>query len=733
MRRIRCSGRFLAPLGALALGLAACSIPETAFQATPDAGPGSGSGMTDSVAIVVSTQAIEMTEGGSADFKVRLNHAPGAPLEIDLSTASRKLGLSSQKLFFDAANFAVDQTVMVTGVVDDDTATELAEIKLTGTGVTDLLVGATVHDPDKVTIVADITDGATVNEGKSKDVHVHLSHRPTGDVSVSATMSSGPITVSPPSQVFHMDNGFATDVVFTLSAPNDQNVADENQTITFAIAGGDQRIIRVTDVDKDSLSIQTSPQSISHLAEGDSVTLNLTLSLQPASDVTVQVATTSGKAQIGATSVTFKAAGTDYMTNHPITITAPQDLNTTPENDTIVLTMMNHPEVTAINIPVQIDDDDVQAIQTTVVNSLSVTEGMTKAFGATLKFAPTPGNPITVNLSTVNSAVATAASSTGANFLTFNDTNYNDPTMHQVVVQGTEDNNLATDLTMVKLVSGTLETDVPVEVPDNDTQQLVVTPTSLTVPEGRTGTFDVSLKFDPGTTTMVMISDTNATALPVSPTSITFTGGPTGTWATPVHVTVSPPVDTNNVAETAVITVRGGGAPDVAVNASVSDPTTVASYGYPPVPMQFGGSVTVAAGTVIAFKISVPVTTTLDSFGVYIPGGTGDFRMAIYADAAGAPGSLVAAMPQRQSIVAGANIGNLIPDSADPAIQVGTYWVALRIAQSTALTQSTTTAGNDCFTTVTIGNLDAAWPNPFGAHQCGTDNAVNFWINTYHQ
>ena len=733
MRRSDCPGLFLAPAAVLALGLAACSIPDGPFQATPDAGPGSGSDMTDVVAIVASTQAVEMTEGGTADFKVRLNHAPGAPIEIDLSTASQKIGLSAQKLFFDAANFAVDQTVTVTGVVDDDIATELAQIKLSGAGVSDLLVGATVHDPDKVTIVADITDGATVNEGKSKDVHVHLSHRPPGDVSVSATMSSGPITVSPASQVFHADDSFSTDVTFTLSAPVDQNVADESQTITFAIAGGDQRIIQVTDVDKDSLSIQSSPQSISHLLEGDSVTLNLTLSLQPATDVTVLVGTKTGKAQISATSVTFKAAGTDYMTNHPITITAPQDDNTTPETDTIVLTMMNHPEVTVINIPVQIDDDDVQAIQTTVVNTLSVTEGMTRSFGVTLKFSPTPGNPITVNLSTGDAAVATAASSTGANFLTFNDMNYNDPTMHQVVVQGTEDNNLATNSTQVKLVSGTLETDVPVDVPDNDTQQFVVTPTSLTVQEGRTSTFDVSLKFDPGTTTTVTINDTNATSLPVSPTSITFTGGPTGSWPTPVHVTVSPPVDTNNVAETAVITVHGAGAPDVPVNATVSDPTVVAQYGYPPVPMQFSGSVTVAAGTVIAFKISVPVTTTLDSFGVYIPGGTGDFRMALYADAAGAPGNLVAAMPQRQSIAAGANIGNLIPDSADPTIQVGTYWVALRIAQSTALSQSTTTAGNDCFTSVTIANLDAAWPSPFGTHQCATDNAVNFWINTYHQ
>lgn len=712
---------------ALALGLAGCSIPETEFHATPDAGPGSGSSMSDVLAIVVSAQSVDMIEGSTADLKVRLNHAPAAPIEIDLSTASQKIGLSMQKLFFDASNFAQDQTVTISGVVDDDTATELAEIKLSGAGLADVMVGATVHDPDKVTIVADITDGATVNEGKSKDVHVHLSHRPPGDVVVTATMSSGPMTVSPSSQVFHTDDSFSTDVTFTLSAPVDQNVADESQTITFAIAGGDQRIIQVTDVDKDSLSILASPQSISHLLEGNSITLNITLSLQPASDVTVLVGTKTGQAQVGATSVTFKAAGTDYMTNHPVTITAPQDNNTTPETDTLVLTMMNHPEVTAINIPVQIDDDDVQAIQTTVVNSLTVTEGMTKAFGATLKFAPPANAPITVNLSSMDPAVATVASSTGANFLTFTATDYNDPTMHPVVVSGTQDTNLVTNSTTVKLISGTLETDVAVDVLDDDTQAFVLSQTTpLTIPEGTTKTFTVALAFQPIAAVHVTLTSTSSTSVPVSPATLDFS---TTNWQTPQTVTLSPPTDTNNVSESATISVAATGIQTATLMVTVMDATQINNYGWP-APPAFAGSFAMQQGQVIAYKVTVP-DSTLDTMSVYVPTASADFRMALYTDNGNTPGTLVsAAQFLRRTLVNGANT----VDIADVPLSAGSYWIALRVSGPTGLSAGDATqTGVRCTRTFNINSLDDAWPVNFGTADCMNTNLFNFWITTFHQ
>lgn len=722
MRITTGSGPFLA----LALGLAACSIPDSAFLATPDTGSGPGSGMTNVLAIVVSSPAIDVDEGGTVDFKVRLNQAPAAPFEVDLSTTSQKIGLSMQKLFFDASNFAQDQTVTISGVVDDDTATELAEIKLSGAGVADVMVGATVHDPDKVTIVASPGDNATVGEGKSLDVHVHLSHRPPSDVSVTAMMSSGPMTVSPSVQVFHPD-GFSTDATFTISAPIDQNVSDEVQTITFAIAGGDQVAIMVTDVDKDSLSIQASPPSISHLLEGDSVTLNLTLSLQPATDVTVQVGTKTGKAQISATSVTFQAAGTDYMTNHPITITAPQDDNTTPETDTIVLTMVNHPEVVAINIPVQIDDDDVQAIQTTVINSLTVTEGLTKPFGATLKFAPTPGNPITVNLSTADPAVATAATPTGANFLTFTATDYNDPTQHQVVVQGTPDNNLVTNSTTVKLISGTLETDVAVDVLDDDTEAFALSQTTpLTIPEGTTRTFTVALAFQPIAAVHVTLTSTSSTAVPVSPATLDFS---TTNWQTPQTVTLSPPTDTNNVSEPATISVTATGIPTATLMVTVMDTTQINNYGYP-APPAFSGSFAMQQGQVIAYKVTVP-GSTLDTMSVYVPTAAADFRMALYADNGNTPGALVsAAQFLRRTLVNGANT----VDIADVPLSAGSYWIALRVSGPTGLSAGDATQiGARCTRTFNINSLDDAWPVSFGTADCVNTNLFNFWITTYHQ
>jgi hypothetical protein len=721
----RTMGPFVAALAGL--GLAACSIPETTFHATPDAGSGSGSNMTDVLAIVVSSQALEMPEGGTADLKIRLNHAPGAPLEIDLSTASQKIGLSMQKLFFDANNFTQDQIVTISGVVDDDTATELAEIKLSGAGVGDVMVGATVHDPDKVTIVADITDGATVNEGKSKDVHVHLSHRPAGDVVVSATLASGPMTVSPASQVFHADDSFSTDATFTLSAPVDQNVADENQNITFAISGGDQRIIKVTDVDKDSLSILASPQSISHLLEGDSVTLDVTLSLQPASDVTVLVTRSTGKAQISSTSLAFKAAGNDYMTSHPITITAPQDDNTTPENDTLVLTVMNHPEVTAINIPVQIDDDDVQGIQTTVVNSLTVTEGMTKSFGVTLKFAPPAGAPITVNLSTMDATIATAATPTGANFLTFTATDYNDPTLHQVVVAGTQDNNLANNSTVVKLISGTLETDVNVDVLDDDTQAFVLSQTTpLTIPEGTTKMFTVALAFQPAAAVHVTLTSTAGTAVPVSPATLDFS---TSNWQTPQTVTLSPPTDINNVSESATISVIATGIPTATLMVTVMDSTQINDYGWP-APPAFGGSFAMQQGQVIAYKVTVP-SSTLDTMSVYVPTASADFRMALYTDNGNTPGALVsAAQFLRRSLINGANT----VDIADVPLSAGSYWIALRISGPTGLSAGgATQLGVRCTRQFNINSLDDAWPVNFGTADCVNTNLFNFWITTYHQ
>lgn len=730
MVRILSRAGIAAGLGlGLALGLAACSIPQTAFQPSVDGG-GSGS-MSNVLAIVVSRQAVELDEGASADFTVKLNQAPTSPLEIDLSSTSQKLGLSMQKLFFDANNFAKEQAITVTGQLDDDTATELAEVKLAGTGVADVTVGATVHDNDKVVIQSDANaNGITVGEATSTDVHVHLTHRPPGDVSITATMSNGPVTVSPPARVIHMTDDFTRDVTFTLSAPIDANVANELQTVTFEIAGVDQKIFMVQDIDRDTLAISASPTSIAHLREGDSVTLNLTLTKQPAAALTVNIATTTGQAQIGSTSVTFQPTGNDYLTNHPVTITAPQDANVTPENDTIKLSVSSPTGVVTVNVPVQIDDDDVQAIQTTVTNSLTVTEGSGAQFDATLRFAPT-GN-FTVNLSSMDSAVATVAAPGGANFLTFTPTDYNDASMHQVIVTGTQDNNLVANATVVKLIAGTLETDVNVDVRDDDTQAFTVSQTTaLSVPEGGSKSFTARLAFQPTTAVTALFTSTDP-ALQVSPASADFTSA---TWNMPVTVTVTAPVDKNNQSESATISVASSptspAVPTASFTATVADATVVNTWGWP-APPPFLGSSTVNQGQVVAYRVNVP-TASLDVFGVFVPTAAGDYRMALYTDAGGTPGSLVSgAQFARRTLANGANV----TDISDINLTAGNYWIALRVGSTTGLSTGDPTAGQTglrCTRQFNIPNLDDVWPVTFGTADCSNNNLFNFWITTYHQ
>jgi len=143
---------------ALALGLAACSIPDTAFRVTaPDDG-GAGDAPSAALSIVASTTAIAVDEGAMKDFTVALSQAPSAPLTVTLaSSAMTKLGLSVQALSFTRDNFAQPQTVTLTGLTDPDTVDEHIDVALRAAGVDPVTVSATVHDLDRVLQLREIS------------------------------------------------------------------------------------------------------------------------------------------------------------------------------------------------------------------------------------------------------------------------------------------------------------------------------------------------------------------------------------------------------------------------------------------------------------------------------------------------------------------------------------------------------------------------------------------------
>jgi hypothetical protein len=252
----------------------------------------------------------------------------------------------------------------------------------------------------------------------------------------------------------------------------------------------------------------------------------------------------------------------------------------------------------------------------------------------------------------------------------------------------------------------------------------------LTVPEGMTGTFNVSLKFDPGTTVTVNLANSNQTSLPINKTSITFTGGPNGSWSMPSPVTVSPPVDINAVSETATVTISGGGAPNPATVAlTAMDGTVVQNWGWP---MPFGSTIQVPATLVVAYKVDVGAAGNLGAFHTYVPTASGRYRMALYTNVSEKPGTFVAEMPAPVVLTGGVNDA---PSLTNPLLTAPSYFLVIRFENDVNIGRDTSsTLAVQCTRNFGLPNITDDWPKPdFGASSCTNDHLINIWMTTYHQ
>jgi hypothetical protein len=309
--------------------------------------------------------------------------------------------------------------------------------------------------------------------------------------------------------------------------------------------------------------------------------------------------------------------------------------------------------------------------------------------------------------------------------LTFTPADYNQP--HTVTVRGVRDGNLATSPTTIRLAQAAIgNTDVAVNVTDVDRQIIVLSTTTLAVPEGSSRTFDVSLMFDPGGPVTVNLSNDNQTVLPIDRTSIDFTSA---TYQTPAHVTVSPMVDSNASSETARITVSGAAAPSsVTLTATTTDSTVVQNWGWP---TPFPSAISVPAGTVVAYKLDVGAVAAIDTFHTYVPTATGAFRMALYTNASEQPGVLVAEMSDGKVLTNGVNDAPIL---GGPVLGDATYFLVIRFSQDVNVGYAAVgTTGRQCIRNFGIPMISTAWPSPFGAAACTQDRLINMWITTHHQ
>lgn len=716
-------------IAALALGLAACSIPDTAFRATPDAGPGGDRPST--LSIVVSASTLALDEGASKDITVALSQAPGGPLSVSIaSTAMTKLAVSVPTLLFTPSNFDQPQPVTVTALGDPDTIDEHADISVTAPGVDPVAIATTVHDLDKVAIVVGGANPVMLSEGTQTAINVHLSAQPTGDVVVSAMIGSGPVTVSPATRVFTASN-YATDQSFTITATPDADTLENDEVLTLSAPNVPDKVVMIQDLDIDvqSLVVKVAPVNQTITEQTTTAAIDVSLSQQPSRNVTVTV-TASGQAHVDVGQLTFTPQ--NYATTQRVTVDAPGDPDTVDGTGSVTLHATDPDRAGSSldrTITLTVKDDDQQAILEDAPSPLQLTETTSAMFNVTLAFQPT--QDVVVSVSSLDGTVATATPGT----LTFTPANYNQP--HMVRVDGIHDSNLATNTTSIRLFQAAIGTkDVPVSVADVDHQAIVLSASSLSVPEGTSKTFDVSLMFDPGASVTVNLANDNQAALPISLApnpppqngmlSIPFTSA---SYATPVHVTVSPPVDSNNASEMATVTASGGGAQSAQTIAlNTVDATVIQTWGWP---TPFSTTTQVSGGFAIAYKINVGAVANLDAFHVYVPTGVGLFRMALYTDVSGKPGHLLAQMGDGKVMVDRTNDG---PPLASTQLTDPAYWLAVRFSASVNIGYDLPDPSvNRCISNSKYATISDPWVTDFTDVTCGNDHLFNIWITTYHQ
>jgi hypothetical protein len=201
--------------------------------------------------------------------------------------------------------------------------------------------------------------------------------------------------------------------------------------------------------------------------------------------------------------------------------------------------------------------------------SLSVPEGGTATY--TVRLTADPGPGVTVPVTSTAGTGDTNITVAGGGSLSFSSANWS--ANQTVTLAASEDTDTTPGSRTINVASSTAGIN-PVAVTateaDNDTatQALRVSSTAVTVPEGGTAGFTVSLATTESTSRTVNITlGTGDTSITASPTTLTFPANTTG----PQPVTLAAAEDTDNTNGTRTITVASTGLTSLNVTATEAD------------------------------------------------------------------------------------------------------------------------------------------------------------------
>ncbi len=542
----------------------------------------------DEIELVLPSDDVEVAEGGTKTFNVKLGAHPSGDVTVTLTQPSNTdvtvdtdttTNGNQTTLTFTNANWNTDQTVTVSAAQDDNAGDEDVSISISADGgVYDDVSGTVsvdVKDDEDGNLTISSTDVA-ITEGGTATFDVELDKQPGANVTVSlAQPSNADVTVDTDSStngnqntLTFTDANWNTAQRVTVSAAQDTDVGDESTSIAVSATGiagsgydnvSDVTVnVELTDDDEGSLVISSDELDFN---EGGTETFDVKLGAQPGANVTVTLAqpsnsdvrvdtdtTTTGNQH----TLTFTRANWD--TNQTVTVSAADDNDLTDDTASIAISTSGasgsgYATSDGLSATVSVDVEDNDEVKLVLSSAaVSVNEGSTATFNVKLGAYPTADVTVTLTQPRNTDVTVDADSSTTGDQNTLTFTNANWDTNRTVTVSAAADDDILSEIASISIsATGGLYDKVPgiVNVDVKDDDAVVLAPKVLTINEGSTRTFDVKLGAYPGVEVTVTVTTqpnyTNVTldtdtATPGDQNTLTFTNA---NWNTNQRVTVS--------------------------------------------------------------------------------------------------------------------------------------------------------------------------------------------------
>lgn len=399
----------------------------------------------------------------------------------------------------------------------------------------------------------------TIQEGKKVEFSFQLESAIGRDVNLTLKSSNNSLLVngSTFSGITIPQDKLTSNQTLVLDAVEDINNENETVTIDISADGFSPLTFPVRVIDNDTQNILTSGIP-TQLEEGKSSQFTIQVPFEPAQEYIVDIAS-SIPASLLISPAFVKFTKTNYSTPQTITLTAPEESNTTGE--LVSLNFSSSGAAISTN-SVQVLDNDIMPVFSNGGVSVNLTEGTSTTLQVTLDGNPGANRTVYFTSSNSNSVIVSPASHI------FTSLNWNLP-INLTLTSKQDANSVSESLNILAGGTGLKQNQFAVTAVDDEVQNLVVT-TPATITENTTANITVKLTIPPVTVVPVNLASSDPN-LVLGAQVIFFTPA---NYATPQFVPITAMPDSNHDAETDTITISSAGITTITQSIIVLDDDT---------------------------------------------------------------------------------------------------------------------------------------------------------------